>query len=71
MANQIPEPRSFQSRRFHMLAPLTARPRQQTCAHDENQLLKSHIKLFYRKFWRVCPKPRNLASPKMQVYNFI
>ena len=32
-----------------MLASLTTRPRQHTCAHDENQLLKLQIKLCFHK----------------------
>ena len=64
------EPRSVQSQRLPMLAPLTTRPRQHTCMHDENQLLKSCIKLRYR-VWCVCHKVRDVATTKMQVHNFI
>ena len=64
------EPRSVQSQRLSMLAPLTTRPRQHTCMHDENQLLKSCIKLRYRVSC-VCHKVRDVATPKMQVHNFM
>ena len=37
MANSIIEPKSIQSPRFHVLAPVTTRPRHHTSAHDENQ----------------------------------
>ena len=39
-----------------MLAPLSTRPQQHMCKHDENQLLKS------------CHKVRDVATPKMQVH---
>ena len=43
------EPRSIQSQWLPMLmAPLTTWPQQHMCMHDENQLLKSCIKLRYR-----------------------
>ena len=64
------EPRSIQSQWFPMLAPLTARPQQHICMHDENQLLKSGIKLRYR-FWRVCHKAGDVATPKPQTHNFM
>ena len=64
------EPRSIQSQWFPMLASLTTRPQQHMCMHDENQLLKSCIKLRYC-FWCVCQKPRDEATPKMQVHNFM
>ena len=53
-----------------MLASLITRPQQHMCMPDENQLLKSCIKLRYR-FWCVCHKVRDVASPKMQVLNFM
>ena len=49
MANLMIESRSIQSQRFHLLAPLTNKPQQHMCIHDENQLLKSRIKI-YQKF---------------------
>ena len=56
------EPRSIQSQWLPMLAPLTTRPQQHTCKLDENQLLKSFIKLRYR-LWCVCHKVRVEATP--------
>ena len=53
-----------------MLVPLTTRPQQHMRMHDEDQLLKSCIKLRYH-FWCVCHKVRDVASPKMQVHNFM
>ena len=53
-----------------MLAHLTTRPQQHMCIHDKNQSLKSSIKLSYR-FWHVCHKSRDVATPKMQVHNLI
>ena len=47
---------------FHMLAPLTTGPRQNTSAEDENQVLNFVI----TSFKRVCPKPCYVAPPKMQ-----
>ena len=38
--------------------------------HDENQLLKSCIKLRYR-FWCVCHKVRDVETPNRQVHNFM
>ena len=49
---------------------VSTRPQQHMCMHDENQLLKSCIKLRYR-FWCICHKARDVASPKMQLHNFI
>ena len=40
------------------------------CMQDENQLLKSCIKLCYR-FWCVCHKPRDVVTLEMQLNNFI
>ena len=64
------EPRSIQSQWFHALAPLPTRPQKHMCMHDENQLLKSCIKLRYR-VWCVCHKPRDVATPQLLVHNFI
>ena len=64
------EPRSIQSQWLPMLSPLTTRPQQHMCMHEENQLLKSCIKLRYR-FWCICHKVRDVATPKMQVHNFM
>ena len=64
------EPRSIQLQWFPMLAPLATRPQQHMCVRDENQLLKSCIKLRYRS-WCVCHKPHDVATPKMKVHNFM
>ena len=42
-------PWSIQSQWFHILVPLSTRLQQHMCIHDENQLLKSRIKLRYHK----------------------
>ena len=55
---------------FPMLASLTTWPQQHMCIHDDKKLLKSCIKLRYR-FWCVCHKPRDVATPKMQLHNFM
>ena len=69
MANLMIEPRSIQSQRFHILAPLTNRPQQHMRLHDKNQLLQSCIKFRYQKF---LPRlPRHAAPPRMHVHNFI
>ena len=68
------KPRSTQSQWFQMLAPSTTRLQQHMCIHDENQSLKSQIKLHYHKFLARLPrttKPRDTAPTKMQVRNFI
>ena len=70
MANEMIEPRSIQSQWFPMLAPLATRPQQHMCIHNENQPLKSCIKHCYR-FWCVCHKPRDVATPKLQLLHFI
>ena len=70
MANWMIEPRSIQSQWFPMLAPLTTTPPQHMCMLDKNQLLKSCIKVRYC-FWCVCHKPRDVATPEIQVHNFI
>ena len=64
------ELRSIQWQWFPMLASLSTRPQQYMRMHDENQLIKSCIKLRYC-FWCVCHKPRDLATPKLQLHNFI
>ena len=64
------ETSSIQSQWFSLLAPLTTRPQKHMCMHDENQLLKSCIKVRYC-IWCVWHKPRDVATPKMQVHNFI
>ena len=61
---------SIQSQWLRMLAPLTTRPQQNKCMHDENQLLKSCMKLRYC-FWCVCHKVRDVATPKMQMHKFM
>ena len=47
-----------------MLVPLPTR------LHDENQSLKSCIKLRYH-FWHVCQEAGDVATPKTQVRNFM
>ena len=64
------ESRSIQWQWFPMLAPLLTTPLQHMCMHDENQSFKSCIKLRYR-FWYVCHEVRDVATPKMQLHNFI
>ena len=50
MANKMVEPTFIQSQWFHMLAFLTITPQHHMCILDENQILKSCIKLHYHKF---------------------
>ena len=56
MANFMIESRSIQSQRFHLLAPLTNKPQQHMCIHDENQLLKLCIKICYQTFLAHLPQ---------------
>ena len=51
------EPRSIQSQWIHMLA-------QHMCIHDENQLLKSCIKLRYHKFLARLPQTTSRNTSK-------
>ena len=44
-----------------MLVPLTTSSQKHMCIHDENQLLKSYIKLRY-PFWCVCHKVRDIVT---------
>ena len=48
-----------------MLALLTSRPRQLTCAHDEHQLSKSRIKLRYHKFLARLPQTTGRIASKI------
>ena len=48
-------------------APLFTWPPQHVRMDDKNHLLNFVV----NSFGRVCPKPRDLAPPKMQVHNFI
>ena len=41
------------------------------CIRYENQFLKSVVNFVITSFWRVFPKPRDIAPPKMQVHDFI
>ena len=47
MANSVIEPRLIQPQWFHMQVPLTTRTQHHMSIRDENQLLKSSIKLHY------------------------
>ena len=64
------EPKSLQSHCFPMLAPLTTGPQQHMCMHDENQTLKSCVKVHYPSRC-VCHKSHDIATSKLQVYNFM
>ena len=67
------EPRSIQLQWFNTSAPLTTRPQKHICSvHMTKINYQNHVLNFIiTSFWRVCPKPRDVASLKMQVHNFI